>query len=108
MAFILGSSIGQSLGDLSFDGSGSYSPALVGYGVALVAAAFLISSLGPYVHAPQRLVGLELAAQATGGVRSSRSLPSSPIAGGVHGAEASTAWPPSGSGIGSIRPSTTT
>lgn len=50
MAFVFGSSIGQFLGDLSFDGLGSYSPALVGYAVALIAGAFLVNRLGPYVY----------------------------------------------------------
>jgi predicted MFS family arabinose efflux permease len=66
MAFVLGSSIGQFLGDLSFDGLGSYTPALVGYAVALIAGAFLVSCLGPYVYLPQQRIGLELAVRQAG------------------------------------------
>jgi predicted MFS family arabinose efflux permease len=66
MAFVLGSSIGQFLGDLSFDGLGSYSPALVGYVVALIAAALLVNRLGPYVFRPQPRIGLEIAMRQAG------------------------------------------
>jgi MFS family permease len=66
MAFVLGSSIGQFLGDLSFDGLGSYSPALVGYVVALIAAALLVNRLGPYVYRPQPRIGLEIAVRQAG------------------------------------------
>jgi hypothetical protein len=61
MAFVLGSSAGQFLGDVSFDGLGSYTPALIGYAVGLIAAAFLINCLGPYAYLPQRRVERELA-----------------------------------------------
>ena len=59
MTFVLGSSIGQFVGDLSFDGLGSYTPALIGYAVALIAGAFLVNYLGSYVYLPQQRVGLE-------------------------------------------------
>jgi predicted MFS family arabinose efflux permease len=57
MTFVIGSSIGQFLGDVSFDGLGSYTPALVGYAAALVAATFLVNCLGPYVYMPQQRIG---------------------------------------------------
>jgi predicted MFS family arabinose efflux permease len=66
MAFVLGSSIGQFLGDVSFDGFGSYTPALIGYAVALIVGAFLINCLGPYVYLPQQRIGLELAGRQVG------------------------------------------
>jgi MFS family permease len=66
MAFVLGSSIGQFIADVSFDRLGSYSPALIGYAVALIAAAFLINRLGPYVHMPQQRIGFELAGRQAG------------------------------------------
>jgi predicted MFS family arabinose efflux permease len=53
-AFILGSSAGQYAADASFDRLGSYVPAFAAFGVALVAAAVLVSRLGPYVYPPQR------------------------------------------------------
>jgi predicted MFS family arabinose efflux permease len=59
MAFVLGSGIGQLLGDVSFDGIGSYTPALIGYAVALVGAAFLVNRLGPYVYLTHPLIGPE-------------------------------------------------
>jgi predicted MFS family arabinose efflux permease len=66
MAFVLGSSIGQVLGDVSFDGIGSYTPALVGYAVALVGAAFLVNRLGPYVYLTHPLIGPELGVRQAG------------------------------------------
>jgi predicted MFS family arabinose efflux permease len=57
MAFVVGSSIGQFLGDVSFDGLGSYTPALIGYAAALVVATFLVNCLGPYSYLPQQRVG---------------------------------------------------
>jgi MFS family permease len=57
MTFVIGSSIGQFFGDVSFDRLGSYSPALIGYALALIAGAFLVNRLGPYVYLPQRRVG---------------------------------------------------
>jgi hypothetical protein len=53
-AFILGSSAGQYAADASFDSLGSYAPAFATFGVALVAAAMLVSRLGPYVYPSQR------------------------------------------------------
>ena len=50
MAFILGASVGGFSADVSFDRSGSYTPALIGYAGALVGAAFLVNRLGPYVY----------------------------------------------------------
>ena len=54
MTFVIGSSIGQFLGDVSFDRLGSYLPALIGYAIALIAAAFLVNRLGPYAYLRQR------------------------------------------------------
>jgi predicted MFS family arabinose efflux permease len=56
MAFVLGSSIGQFIADLSFDRLGSYTPALAGFAVGLVAAIALVNRLGPYVHLPLRRI----------------------------------------------------
>ena len=58
-AFIVGSSVGQLAADLSFDRLGSYTPALAGFAVALVAAIVLVNCLGPYVYQPQRRIGTE-------------------------------------------------
>jgi len=66
MAFVLGSSIGQFIADVSFDRLGSYSPALIGYAVALMGAAFLVNRLGPYVYLPQRGIAPELAPRPAG------------------------------------------
>jgi predicted MFS family arabinose efflux permease len=55
MAFLLGSSAGPFVADVSFDRLGSYTPALTGYAVALMAAIVLVNQLGPYVYpAPRR------------------------------------------------------
>ena len=52
-AFVVGSSVGQFIADLSHDRLGSYTPALIGFAFALVAAALLVNRLGQYVHLPQ-------------------------------------------------------
>jgi hypothetical protein len=54
------------LGDVSFDGIGSYTPALIGYAVALVGAAFLVNRLGPYVYLTHPLIGPELGVRQAG------------------------------------------
>jgi MFS family permease len=59
MAFVLGSSAGQFLGDVGFDRLGSYTPALIGYAGALLTAAVLVNRLGPYVYLPQRRMAPE-------------------------------------------------
>jgi hypothetical protein len=60
MTFVLGSSIGQFIADVSFDRMGSYTPALIGFALALVSAALLVVRLGPYVYLPRRAIGPEL------------------------------------------------
>jgi hypothetical protein len=60
MAFVAGSSMGQFLGDVSFDGFASYTPALIGYAVALIIGAVLVNCLGPYVYLAERRVGPDL------------------------------------------------
>ena len=60
MAFVVGSSLGQFLGDVGFDRLGSYTPALIGYTVALLTAAVLVNRLGPYAYLPQRRISPEL------------------------------------------------
>jgi hypothetical protein len=50
MAFVIGSSVGQFIADVSFDRLGSYTPALFGFAVALMAAVVLVNRLGPYVY----------------------------------------------------------
>ena len=60
MAFVLGTSVGQFLGDVGFDRLGSYTPALIGYAVALLTAAVLVNRLGPYVYLPRRRIVPEL------------------------------------------------
>jgi len=65
-AFVLGSSVGQFIGDVSFDRLGSYTPALIGFAAALVGAAFLINRLGPYVYLPQPWIGPKLAPRPIG------------------------------------------
>ena len=57
MAFVLGSSVGQFIADLSYDRLGSYTPALTGFAVCLMVAAFLVNRLGPYVYLPRRRIG---------------------------------------------------
>lgn len=50
MSFALGGACGRFLGGYLFDLAGSYQPALIGAGVALVAAVALLSRLGPYAY----------------------------------------------------------
>jgi hypothetical protein len=59
-ALVVGSSVGQFLGDVGFDRLGSYTPALIGYTVALLTAAVLVNRLGPYAYLPQRRISPEL------------------------------------------------
>jgi predicted MFS family arabinose efflux permease len=54
MAFLLGSSLGQFLADVSFDCLGSYTPALIGFAIALSTAALLLQFLGPYLYDARR------------------------------------------------------
>jgi hypothetical protein len=60
MAFVVGSSVGQFLGDVGFDRLGSYTPALIGHTVALLTAAVLVNRLGPYAYLPHRRISPEL------------------------------------------------
>jgi MFS family permease len=53
-AFVLGSSVGQFVADVSFERLGSYMPSFAGFGVALVAAIVLLNCLGPYVYPSRR------------------------------------------------------
>jgi hypothetical protein len=55
-AFVAGSSLGQFMADVSFDGLGSYAPAFVGFAASLMAAVVLVNRLGPYVYQAQRRV----------------------------------------------------
>ena len=66
MAFLVGSSAGQFIADVSFDRLGSYTRALTGFCVALMTAALLVTRLGPYVYVPQRRTGPELVSSAVG------------------------------------------
>ena len=56
MAFVLGSSLGQFMADVSFDRLGSYTPALTGFAASLVAAVVIVNRLGPYVYQARRPV----------------------------------------------------
>ena len=56
MIFGLGSSFGRFLAGLIFDLAGSYNPALIGAGVALVVAIILVNRLGSYLYPVQREV----------------------------------------------------
>jgi predicted MFS family arabinose efflux permease len=58
-AFVLGSSVGQFIADLSYDRLGSYTPALIGFAFALVAAALLVNRLGQYVYLPRLRIAPE-------------------------------------------------
>ena len=50
MLFGFGSSFGRFLGGWVYDLAGSYNPALIGAGVALVVAVVLVNRLGPYMY----------------------------------------------------------
>jgi MFS family permease len=50
MSFALGGALGRFLGGYLFDLAGSYQPALIGAGVALVAAVLLLNRLGAYAY----------------------------------------------------------
>jgi MFS family permease len=65
-AFVLGSSVGQFIADLSFDCFNSYTPALVGFAVALVMAIVLVNRLGPYVYPSPRQITPEIALRQVG------------------------------------------
>jgi len=65
-AFVVGSSVGQFIADLSYDRLGSYTPALLGFAAVLMAAALLVNRLGPYAYLPQRRIGPALAPRPAG------------------------------------------
>jgi predicted MFS family arabinose efflux permease len=56
MAFVVGSSVGQFIADVSFDHLGSYAPALAGFAASLMAAVVMVNRLGPYVYQMHRPV----------------------------------------------------
>jgi predicted MFS family arabinose efflux permease len=60
MIFGLGSSFGRFLAGLVYDLAGSYTPALIGAALALVAAVILVNRLGSYLYPVQRNVAPEL------------------------------------------------
>ena len=61
MSFALGGALGRFLGGYLFDLAGSYAPALIGAGVALVAAVVLLSRLGAYAYPVEHPVEAVLA-----------------------------------------------
>ena len=63
MLFGFGSSIGRFLGGWIYDRAGSYNPALIGAGIALIIAVILVNRLGPYVYPVHREPAPELAPQ---------------------------------------------
>jgi MFS family permease len=63
MVFSFGSASGRFLGGWLYDLAGSYNPALIGASVALVIAAILVNSFGPYVYPVRREPAPELASQ---------------------------------------------
>jgi MFS family permease len=63
MVFGLGSSFGRFLGGYTYDLAGSYSPALIGAGIALVVAVILVNRLGAYVYPVRAQPVPELAPQ---------------------------------------------
>jgi hypothetical protein len=60
MIFGLGSSFGRFLGGLIFDLAGSYNPALIVAGAALVVAVILVNRLGSYLYPVQREIAPDL------------------------------------------------
>jgi predicted MFS family arabinose efflux permease len=62
MVFGIGSSLGRIIGGFVFDLAGSYTPALIGAAVALVAAVTLVNRLGAYAYPVRRDVAPRLAA----------------------------------------------
>jgi len=64
MIFGLGSGVGPFLGGVTYDRAGSYNPALIGAGIALVAAVILINRLGAYVYPADRHVEPDFASEA--------------------------------------------
>jgi MFS family permease len=63
MVFGIGSSLGRMLGGLVFDMAGSYTPALIGAAVVLVAAVTLVNRLGAYTYPVRRRTVPALAAE---------------------------------------------
>jgi MFS family permease len=63
MVFGIGSSLGRMLGGFTFDMAGSYTPALIGAAVALVAAVTLVNRLGAYAYPVRREALPALAAE---------------------------------------------
>jgi MFS family permease len=63
MVFGLGSSFGRFLGGFVYDLAGSYNPALIAAGVALVLAVLLVNRLGAYVYPVQPPVEPQFASQ---------------------------------------------
>jgi len=63
MIFGIGSSLGRIVGGFVFDTAGSYTPALIGAAVALIAAVMLINRLGSYAYPVHRDVAPRLAAE---------------------------------------------
>jgi cyanate permease len=61
MIFGLGSSLGRFLAGLIYDLAGSYTPALIGAALALVAAVILVNRLGSYLYPVQRDIAPALA-----------------------------------------------
>jgi predicted MFS family arabinose efflux permease len=61
MIFGLGSSLGRFLAGLVYDLAGSYTPALIGAALALVAAVILVNRLGSYLYPVQRDIAPALA-----------------------------------------------
>ena len=61
MAFALGGASGRFLGGYLFDVAGSYGPALIGAGAALIAAVILLSRLGPYAYPVEHAIEPQLA-----------------------------------------------
>jgi predicted MFS family arabinose efflux permease len=63
MSFALGGACGRFLGGYLFDIAGSYGPALIGAGVALVVAVALLSRLGAYTYPVEHAIEPVLAAE---------------------------------------------